>query len=95
MLHFAQELENGAASSYKEPIMKPEEIKKRLETAYPDGRVTVTDLTGTNDHYQVFVSSKTFTGLSRIQCHKHVMNVFADELQSGEVHALTIKTETI
>ena len=75
--------------------MKPEDMKKRLETAYPDGRVSVMDLTGTNDHYQVSVSSKAFTGLSRIQCHKHVMNVFAEELKTGEVHALTIKTETL
>lgn len=73
--------------------MKPEEIKKRLETAYPDGRVEVVDLTGTHDHYQVYVSSSAFQGLSRIQCHKHVMAVFADELKTGEVHALTIKTE--
>lgn len=72
--------------------MKPEEIKKRLQENYPDGSVEVVDLTGTNDHYQVAVTSKAFQGLSRIECHKHVMNVFAPELKTGEVHALTIKT---
>lgn len=75
--------------------MKPQEIKARLQQTYPDGTVDVTDLTGTEDHYSVFVSSKKFAGLSRIQCHKQVMSVFDAELKTGEVHALTIKTETL
>lgn len=73
--------------------MKPQEIKARLQEAYPDGVVDVTDLTGTENHYSVYIASKTFSGLNRIQCHKHVMDVFAAELKTGEVHALTIKTE--
>lgn len=75
--------------------MKPQEIKARLQKNYPDGTVDVTDLTGTEDHYSVYVSSKKFAGLSRIQCHKQVMSVFDAELKTGEVHALTIKTETL
>lgn len=75
--------------------MKPQEIKARLQQNYPDGTVDVTDLTGTEDHYSVYVSSKKFAGLSRIQCHKQVMSVFDAELKTGEVHALTIKTETL
>lgn len=73
--------------------MKPEEIKQRLQSTYPDGSVEVVDLTGTNDHYQVSIVSNAFKGLTRIQCHKHVMEVFAPELKTGEVHALTIKTQ--
>lgn len=73
--------------------MKPQQITDRLRQAYPDGDVDVTDLTGTEDHYSVFIRSGQFKGMSRIQKHKHVMNVFSDELKSGEVHALTIKTE--
>lgn len=74
--------------------MSPNEIKDRLQNAYPDGDVDVTDLTGTQDHYSVYVASKAFEGLSRIQRHQHVMAVFDQELKSGEVHALTIRTET-
>ncbi|HVK62114.1 MAG TPA: BolA/IbaG family iron-sulfur metabolism protein [Bdellovibrionales bacterium] len=72
--------------------MTPDQLKTRLEAAYPDGTVDVVDLTGTHDHYQVAVTSGAFKGLSRIQAHKHVMNVFDAELKTGEVHALTIKT---
>ena len=74
--------------------MTPEQVKTKLESAYPDGHVDVTDLTGTHDHYSVFVCSNQFTGLSRIERHKSVMAVFDEELKSGEVHALTIRTET-
>ena len=72
--------------------MTPEQLKARLEAAYPDGTVEVVDLTGTHDHYQVAITSKAFEGLSRIQQQRHVMNVFDAELKTGEVHALTIKT---
>ena len=53
------------------------------------------DLTGTHDHYQVYVESKAFQGMTRINCHKHVMAVFSEELASGEVHALSIKTKAL
>jgi len=72
--------------------MTPEQLKRRLEQAYPGGLVEVVDLTGTHDHYQVSVQSDAFQGMNRIQQHKHVMNVFDAELKTGEVHALTIKT---
>ncbi len=73
--------------------MTPAEMKTRLEKAYPGDPVEVVDLTGTHDHYQVMITSNEFRGLSRIQQHKHVMGVFADELKTGEVHALTIQTK--
>lgn len=74
--------------------MTPEQLKGRLQTAYPDGDIEVVDLTGTHDHYQVEIVSAAFKNMTRIQQHKHVMNVFDAELKTGEVHALTIKTVT-
>jgi len=73
--------------------MTPQEIQNRLVNAYPDGTVEVVDLTGTHDHYEVSVESVLFVGMSRIQQHQHVMSVFAPELKTGEVHALSIKTK--
>lgn len=72
--------------------MTPEQVKERLLKAYPDGAVEVVDLTGTHDHYQVMIESQAFEGMSRIQQQRHVMDVFQAELKTGEVHALTIKT---
>ena len=73
--------------------MSPDEVKKRLQANYPNSYVDVTDLTGTEDHYSVYIASEAFQGMSRIQRHKHVMAVFDSELKSGEVHALTIRTD--
>lgn len=73
--------------------MSPQEMKNRLEAAYPESTVEVFDLTGTEDHYEVYVESPAFAGLTRIQQHQHVMAVFGPELKTGEVHALSIKTK--
>lgn len=74
-------------------MVKTEEIKDRLKTAYPDSNVDVIDLTGGGSNYQVFVESSAFAGQSRIQQHQSVMGVFDTELKSGEIHAMTIKTK--
>lgn len=73
--------------------MTPEQMKERLEKAYPGDEIEVHDLTGTHDHYAVTIISKVFSGLSRIDRQRHVMAVFDEELKTGEVHALTIRTE--
>lgn len=73
--------------------MTPDQIKQRLQETYPEGHVDVTDLTGTHDHYSVYIAAPDFSGMSRIQRHKHVMAAFDAELKSGEVHALTIRTD--
>lgn len=73
--------------------MTIEMMKERLLKAYPDANVEVFDLTGTQDHWEVSVESGNFAGLTRIQQHQAVMAVFGPELQTGEVHALSIKTK--
>jgi len=73
--------------------MNTDMMKERILKAYPDAQVDVIDLTGTQDHWEVYVESQAFAGLSRIQQHQAVMSVFGPELKTGEVHALSIKTK--
>ncbi|MFV8258791.1 BolA/IbaG family iron-sulfur metabolism protein [Bdellovibrio bacteriovorus] len=68
-------------------------MKERLEKNYPNSTIEVFDLTGTQDHWEVFVESTVFAGMSRIQQHQNVMACFGPELKTGEVHALSIKTK--
>jgi stress-induced morphogen len=68
-------------------------VKDRIERALPGARATVTDLTGGGDHLRAEVVYEGFTGLSRIQQHKLVYDVFGDEI-GGPIHALSIKTGT-
>jgi stress-induced morphogen len=85
-------IHDGVGQFEENFFMTPEQMKSRLQTSYPDGKIEVVDLTGTNDHYQVLIVSQTFKGMSRIQQQRHVMDVFGAEIKTGEVHALTIKT---
>jgi stress-induced morphogen len=66
------------------------EVKERIERALPGASATVTDLTGGGDHLRAEVVYQGFAGLTRIQQHKLVYDVFGDEI-GGPIHALSIK----
>ena len=69
------------------------EMKERIERALPGATVSVEDLTGGGDHFRAEVVSDRFSGLSRIEQHKLVYDVFGDDV-GGPIHALSIKTST-
>ena len=77
--------------------MTIDKMKQRLQSTYPDSNpitdIEVHDLTGTANHWEVTVKSPSFKGLSRIEQHQHVMKAFDAELKTGEVHALSIRTQ--
>ncbi len=75
--------------------MTQEMMIQKLTQAYPNSNIQVFDLTGTQDHWEVSVESKAFAGKTRIQQHQDIMAVFSEELKSGEVHALSIRTKII
>lgn len=75
--------------------MNAEQVKARLIEKYPGSKIEVTDLTGTEDHYKVHIEGSDFAGLTRLQTHRQIMDVFQTELQSGEIHAFTISTTNI
>ena len=70
-----------------------DEIKQRIESAIPESTADVEDWTGGGDHFRATVVSPAFTGLSRIQQHKLVMDVFAGEI-GGSIHAFSVQTKT-
>ena len=69
------------------------ELQERIVDALPGAHVTVDDLTGGGDHFRAEVVSERFEGLTRIQQHKLVYDVFGAEI-GGAIHALSIKTST-
>lgn len=71
----------------------PDELKSRIESGIPGSRAAVEDLTGGGDHFRAEVVSERFSGLSRIEQHKLVYDVFGSEV-GGPIHALSIKTST-
>jgi stress-induced morphogen len=70
-----------------------DELQQRIEAALPGANVAVEDLTGGGDHFRAEVVSDRFAGLSRIQQHKLVYDVFGADI-GGPIHALSIKTST-
>jgi stress-induced morphogen len=70
-----------------------DEMKTRIEDALPGADVSVVDTTGGGDHFRAEVVSERFDGLTRIQQHRLIYDVFGDEV-GGAIHALSIKTGT-
>lgn len=66
-----------------------ERIEKNLETTHVD----VIDLGG-GDHIRAIVVSPAFAGKPLIKQHKMVLDLFVAEINSNDVHALTVKTMT-
>jgi stress-induced morphogen len=68
-----------------------EEIKQRIEAAIPGASAEVEDYTGGGDHFRATVSAEAFAGLSRIEQHRLVYDVFGAEI-GGPIHALALRT---
>jgi stress-induced morphogen len=72
--------------------VKAEAIADKIRAALPDARVELTDLTGTEDHWQATVVSSAFAGKSPIERHRMVMAALAAEMK-GPIHALTLQAK--
>ena len=72
--------------------MDTETIQNILEKSLPGAEITVADLTGTQDHFEVQVLWEGFKGKSLIQQHQVIHQALAMPLEDGSIHALKIKT---
>jgi stress-induced morphogen len=68
-----------------------EELRGRIEAGLPGATAEVQDLTGTGDHFRAEVVSDRFAGLSRIEQHRLVYDVFGADI-GGPIHALSLRT---
>ena len=67
-----------------------DDLKQRIEGSLPQARA---DVTGDGQHFRAEIVSPAFAGLSRIQQHRLVYEIFGTEL-GGRIHALSLKTTT-
>ena len=73
--------------------MKASDVKKILCVAFPEAELDVRDMTGTGDHFEIFVSSKSFVGKSLVEQHQMVHKALESEMDRG-IHAVQIKTRS-
>jgi stress-induced morphogen len=63
-----------------------------IQQEIPDAEVDVSDRTGTMDHFNVTVRSRTFKDKSLLQQHRMVYGALGAALRDGRVHAVQLKT---
>ena len=66
-----------------------DEVKNRIEAAIPGAVADVQ--TADEVHFSAHVKASAFDGLTRVQQHRLVMDIFDGEL-GGAIHALALKT---
>jgi len=72
--------------------LSEEEIKSLIKDSIPDATIEIKDLMGDHNHYSAKISSKIFTGKSKVEQHKLVYKSLKGKM-GNELHALSITTE--
>jgi stress-induced morphogen len=77
--------------------MTQAKMKDAIQGAISDAQVEIEDTTGTNDHFDLIVSSNQFEGLTRLERHRKVLDALNPLMESngGPVHAVAIKTQPL
>ncbi len=71
--------------------MQPEEVKAIIEAGIENSEVIVT---ADGNKYTAIVVSEVFEGMSMVAEQKMVYALLNEHIQSGAIHALTIKAYT-
>jgi len=72
-------------------MVSPEEIRSRVQQALPDAEITIRDMVGDGDHYEMIVVSASFDGKSTLERHRLVYAPLKG-LLGGSLHALALRT---
>ena len=73
-------------------MLEPEDIQRILNEKLSGAEVTVEDMTGTRDHFEVRVLWEGFRGKGLVEQHQIINRTLAPQLEDGSIHALKIKT---
>jgi acid stress-induced BolA-like protein IbaG/YrbA len=72
-------------------MMHPEELQKLIAAGLPCAHLQVK---GDGQHFEALIVSAEFVGKSRVQRQQRVNEVLRGHFNSGELHALSMKTYT-
>jgi stress-induced morphogen len=75
-------------------MISEETLRTFIRSTIPDASVTVTDRTGTMDHFSIRVVSNLFKGKNLLDRHRLIYDALGEPMKDGRIHALEIKAET-
>jgi len=75
-------------------MISNESLTGYVRKALPDAAVSVTDRTGTMDHFSIRVVSDLFRGKNLLDRHRLIYDALGEPMRDGRIHALEIKAET-
>ncbi|UIP92647.1 BolA/IbaG family iron-sulfur metabolism protein [Wolbachia endosymbiont of Anopheles demeilloni] len=64
------------------------ELEKIIKQSFPDDDIKIKDLAGDDDHYHLKITSKCFSGKTKIEQHRMVYKA----LEGQSIHALQLET---
>ncbi|MFD1343942.1 BolA/IbaG family iron-sulfur metabolism protein [Litorisediminicola beolgyonensis] len=75
--------------------MQAQEIETLIRAAFPDAKITITDLAGDGNHYAAEVIDESFRGQNRVQQQRAVYAALKGKMDGaqGELHALALTTK--
>jgi stress-induced morphogen len=75
--------------------MQAHEIEDLIRAAFPDAKITITDLAGDGNHWAAEVVDESFRGQNRVQQQRAVYASLKGKMDgpSGDLHALALTTK--
>jgi stress-induced morphogen len=72
-----------------------QEIEDLIREAFPDAKITITDLAGDGNHWAAEVIDASFKDMNRVQQQRAVYAALKGKMdgKSGELHALALTTK--
>jgi stress-induced morphogen len=74
-------------------MISPQDLHALLQAGFPDAEIRLTDLTGTQDHYEASLVSDVFEGKPLLEQHRLVYAALGEAMKE-KVHAFSFKTYT-
>ena len=75
-------------------MITKEDLTAYVQQSIVDAKVSVTDRTGTMDHFNIRVVSDGFKGKNLLDRHRMIYQALDEPMKDGRIHALEIQAKT-
>ena len=75
-------------------VITKEDLTAYVQQSISDAKVSVTDRTGTMDHFNIQVVSDIFKGKNLLDRHRMIYQALDEPMKDGRIHALEIQAKT-